>query len=70
MVYRAKCTHIIATLENVMNFKNYTFVKDCQDKYIEVKDEDLAQQIELIEETTVKLSLQTMRLKDLISNGY
>lgn len=66
MVYRAKCTHIISTLENVMNFKNYTFVKDCQDTYIEVGNEDLASQIELLEETTVKLSLQVMRLKDII----
>lgn len=49
-----------------MNFKNYTFVKDCQDKYIEVSNEDLANQIELIEITTVKLSLQTMRLKELL----
>lgn len=66
MVFRAKCTHIISTLENVMNFKNYTFVKDCQDTYIEVGNEDLACQIELIETTTVKLSLQIMRLKDII----
>lgn len=66
MVYRAKCTHIISTLENRMNFKNYTFVKDCQDTYIEVKSSYLADQIELIEETTVKLSLQTMRLDDLL----
>ena len=66
MVYRAKCTHSIATLEIVMNLNDYTFVKDCHDKYIEVDNEDLACQIELIEDTMVKLSLQTMRLKDMI----
>ena len=49
-----------------MNFNNYSFVKDCQDTYIEVGNEDLACQIELLEETTVKLSLQVMRLKDII----
>ncbi len=65
MVYRAKCTHIISTLEGMINFRNYNFVKDCQDTYIEVCDEDLAEQIELLEETTVKIQLQTMRLKDL-----
>lgn len=65
MVYRAKCTHIIAVLENMINFKCYYFVKDCQDTYIEVSNEDLAEQIELLEETTVKVQLQTMRLKDL-----
>ena len=48
-----------------MNFENYVFVHCCQDTYIEVGNEDLASQIELIEETTVKLSLQTMRLKDI-----
>lgn len=65
MVYRAKCTHIISTLENMINFKNYNFVKDCQDTYIEVSSLDLAKQIVLLEETTVKIQLQTMRLKDL-----
>lgn len=49
-----------------MNFENYAFVHDCQDTYIEVGNEDLASQIELLEETTVKLSLQIMRLKDMI----
>lgn len=66
MVYRAKCTHIISTLENRMNFKNYTFVKDCQDTYIEVESSYLADQIELIEQTSVKLSLQIMRLDDIL----
>lgn len=65
MVYRAKCTHIISVLENMINFKCYNFVKDCQDTYIEVSNEDLAEQIDLLEETTVKVQLQTMRLKDL-----
>lgn len=65
MVYRAKCTHIISVLENMINFKCYNIVKDCQYTYIEVSSEDLAEQIELLEETTVKIQLQTMRLKDL-----
>ena len=66
MVYRAKCTHIIPTLKNLMNFENYAFAHDCQDTYIEVGNEDLASLIELLEETTVKLSLQIMRLNDII----
>lgn len=49
-----------------MNFKNYTFIKDCQETYIEVGNEDLACQIELLEETTVKLILQIMRLIDIL----
>ena len=49
-----------------MNFENYTFVHGCNDTYIEVSNEDLTSQIELLEETTVKLSLQIMRLKDII----
>lgn len=49
-----------------MNIDNYNIVTDCHDKYIEVGNEDLANQIELLEESTVKLSLQTMRLKDMI----
>ena len=66
MVYRSKCTHIIPTLKNLINLKNYTFVHGCQDTYIEVSNEDLASLIELLEETTVKLSLQIMRLNDII----
>lgn len=50
----------------MMNFRNYTFVKDSKDTYIEVSDEDVASQIELIEDTTVILSLQVMRLKDFL----
>ena len=49
-----------------MDIKNYNFVKDCQDTYIEVGNEDMARQIELIEDTTAILSLQTMRLKDIL----
>ena len=66
MVYRAKCTHIISTLEGMINFRNYNFVKACQDTYIEVCDKDLAEQIELLEETTMKIGLQILRLKDML----
>ena len=66
MIYRAKCTHVISTLEGMINFKNYNFVKDCQDTYIEVANEDLAEQIELLEETTMKIGLQILRLKDML----
>lgn len=49
-----------------MNFENYAFAHGRQDIYIEVGNEDLARQIELLEETTVKLSLQITRLIDII----
>lgn len=66
MIYRAKCTHVIRTLESMINFKNYNLVKDCQDTYIEVANEELAEQIELLEETTMKIGLQILRLKDML----
>lgn len=65
MKYRAKCTHIMPIVESRINTNVNNIVRDCQDSYIEVDTEDLAEQIELIEKTQVTLNLQIMRLNDL-----
>ena len=65
MIYRAKCTHVLDVLYRVIDLSSYKLVKECQDTFIEVCNEDLAKQIELLEETTVKVKLQAMRLKDM-----
>lgn len=65
MVYRAKITSIQSYIDNVYSLDRYNRVRDCQDVYIEVPSEDEAKQIELINETQVKLDLQKMRLEDL-----
>lgn len=52
-------------VESRINTNDNCIVRDCQDLYIEVDTEDLAEQIELIEKTQVTLNLQIMRLNDL-----
>lgn len=52
-------------VESRINTNVNNIVRDCQDSYIEVDTEDLAEQIELIEKTQVTLNLQIMRLNDL-----
>lgn len=66
MVYRAKITQIVSYIDTVYSLNKYDRVKDCQDVYIEVPTEEEAEQIELINETQVKLFLQKMRLEELI----
>lgn len=66
MVYRAKITQIVSYIDTVYSLNKYDRVKDCQDFYIEVPTEEEAKQIELINETQVKLFLQKMRLEELI----
>lgn len=66
MVYRAKITQIVSYIDTVYSLNKYNRVKDCQDIYIEVPTEEEARQIELINETQVKLFLQKMRLEQLI----
>lgn len=66
MVYRAKCTHVLETLSEMIDLSSYNIVRDCQDAYIEVSNEELAEQIELLEETTMKIGLQVLRLKDML----
>lgn len=66
MVYRAKITQIVSYIDTVYSLNKYNRVKDCQDIYIEVPTEEEAEQIELINETQVKLFLQKMRLEELI----
>lgn len=66
MVYRAKITQIVSYIDTVYSLNKYDRVKDCQDIYIEVPTEEEAKQIELINETQVKLFLQKMRLEELI----
>lgn len=66
MVYRAKITQIVSYIDTVYSLNKYNRVKDCQDIYIEVPTEEEAKQIELINETQVKLFLQKMRLEQLI----
>lgn len=66
MVYRAKITQIVSYIDTVYSLNKYNRVKDCQDLYIEVSTEEEAKQIELINETQVKLFLQKMRLEQLI----
>lgn len=68
MMYRAKITKIVSYIDSIYSLDRYVRVKDCQDIYIEVPTEDEAEQIELINETQVRLFLQKMRLEDLINN--
>lgn len=65
MVYRAKITQIVSYIDTVYSLNRYNRVKGCQDIYIEVPTEAEAEQIELINETQVKLFLQKMRLEEL-----
>lgn len=69
MVYRAKITQIVSYIDTIYSLNRYNRVKDCQDIYIEVPTEDEAEQIELINETQVKLFLQKMRLQDLLNSS-
>jgi hypothetical protein len=70
MVYRAKITKIVAYIDTVYSLNCYDRVKDCQDIYIEVPSEEEAEQIELINDTQVRLNLQKMRLEDLINMNH
>lgn len=70
MVYRAKITKIVAYIDTVYSLNCYDRVKDCQDIYIEVPTEEEAEQIELINDTQVRLNLQKMRLEDLINMNH
>lgn len=65
MVYRAKITQIQSYIDSIYSLNVFNRVRDCQDVYIEVPSEDEAEQIELINETQVKLNLRKMRLADL-----
>lgn len=66
MVFRAKITKIVSYIDTIYSLNRYNRVKDCQDIYIEVPTEEEAEQIELINETQVKLFLQKKRLEELI----
>lgn len=46
MVYRARCTSIVSLVESLFNINKFNLVKDKNDTYIEVPDEDLAELIE------------------------
>ena len=46
MVYRAKITRILSTIETLYNLNKYTIVTDNKDSYIEVDNEDEAELIE------------------------
>lgn len=70
MVYRAKITKIVAYIDTVYSLNCYNRIRDCQDIYIEVPTEEEAEQIELINDTQVRLSLQKLRLEDLINMNH
>lgn len=57
MVYRAKITEIQSWVENHYNLKCYTIVRDAKDVYIEVKNENEAELLELINSEQKKLLL-------------
>lgn len=46
MIYRAKFTRILSTIENLYNFKKHNVVRDSKDAYIEVDTEAEAEVIE------------------------
>lgn len=48
MMYRARITRIQSWIENHYNTNMYHLVKDAKDVYIEVRDEDEAEQLELM----------------------
>lgn len=61
MYYRAKCTKIVSTIENIFNTNKYHLVKDAKDCYIELPGEDLAEKVEQmnkLKEQFVKLKLE------------
>lgn len=68
MVYRAKITKIQAMVDDLLSLNYYNRVKDSFDVYIEVENEEIAEQLELLNETASRLSLQKLRLIDLIDN--
>lgn len=55
MVYRAKITKIQAWVEDHYNTNTYNIVRDEKDVYIEVKNEDEAEQLESINRAQEKL---------------
>ena len=57
MVYRAKITEIQSWVENNYNLNCYTIVRDAKDVYIEVKNENEAELLELINSEQKKLLL-------------
>lgn len=62
MYYRAKITKIQSWVESNYNKNAHTFVRDANDVYIEVKDEDEAELIETIN----RLEEQQLKLKNLL----
>ena len=56
MFYRAKITKILSWVECHYNLNAYSIVRDCENVYIEVKNEDEAELIESIERKQEELS--------------
>ena len=54
MVYRAKMTRILSTIETLYNLKKYTIVQDSKDSYIEVDNEDEAELIERLNKLEIE----------------
>ena len=54
MVYRAKMTRILSTIESLYNLKQYTIVSDNKDSYIEVDNEEEAELIERLNKLEIE----------------
>lgn len=68
MVYRAKITEIQSWVENHYNFNYYTIVRDAKDVYIEVKNENEAELLELINSEQKKLLLLKKQCLEIKNN--
>lgn len=65
MMYRAKCTKIVADVENMYNTNKNHIVKDERDYYIEVNTEDEAEIIEKMNKLQREFSELKLKLIDL-----
>ncbi len=68
MVYRAKITRILSTIESYYNLKKHSIVRDEKDAYIEVDTEeeaDLIERLNLLETERCKTLLELIAKRNI-----
>ena len=68
MFYRAKCTEVQNIIKELINVNTLHYVKDAKDIYVEVKNEELAELIEKLNDRKLEEIKLINQLIDFLDN--
>jgi hypothetical protein len=70
MMYRAKCTCILSTIDNIYDLNKFYILRDSKDAYIEVPTEYEAECIERINKAEIEKRKATLDLIEAKANRH